>query len=143
MANLTVRRLDDAIRDELRLRAARNGRSVEDEVRVILREASLGRTLDAAAAPAAARPSVRNPASTQPHVTLIIGGGIAAYKALDLIRRLKERHIRVRCVLTRAAQQFVTPLAATRCPASAFTPTCSIPTASSTPAISAWRAIAT
>jgi phosphopantothenoylcysteine decarboxylase/phosphopantothenate--cysteine ligase len=112
MANLTVRRLDDAIRDELRLRAARNGRSVEDEVRVILREASLGRTLDAAAAPAAARPSVRNPASTQPHVTLIIGGGIAAYKALDLIRRLKERHIRVRCVLTKAAQQFVTQLAA-------------------------------
>jgi phosphopantothenoylcysteine decarboxylase/phosphopantothenate--cysteine ligase len=45
-------------------------------------------------------------------VTLIIGGGIAAYKALDLIRRLKERHIHVRCVLTKAAQQFVTPLAA-------------------------------
>lgn len=112
MASLTVRRLDDAIRDELRLRAARNGRSVEDEVRVILREASLGRTLSAAAAPATARPSVRNPASTQPHVTLIIGGGIAAYKALDLIRRLKERHIHVRCVLTQAAQQFVTQLAA-------------------------------
>src|SRR3954449_13288927 len=127
MANLTVRRLDDAICDELRLRAARNGRSVEDEVRVILREASLGRTLDAAAAPAAARPSVRNPASTQPHVTLIIGGGIAAYKALDLIRRLKERHIRVRCVLTKAAQQFVTPLAASalsneRCYTDLFNP---------------------
>jgi phosphopantothenoylcysteine decarboxylase/phosphopantothenate--cysteine ligase len=45
-------------------------------------------------------------------VTLIIGGGIAAYKALDLIRRLKERRIHVRCVLTKAAQQFVTPLAA-------------------------------
>ena len=45
-------------------------------------------------------------------MTLIIGGGIAAYKALDLIRRLKERHIRIRCVLTRAAQQFVTPLTA-------------------------------
>ncbi|WP_369294389.1 flavoprotein, partial [Escherichia coli] len=42
-------------------------------------------------------------------MTLIIGGGIAAYKALDLIRRLKERHIQVRCVLTKAAQQFVTP----------------------------------
>ena len=38
MANLTIRKLDDAIRDELRLRAARNGRSVEDEVRVILRD---------------------------------------------------------------------------------------------------------
>ena len=47
-----------------------------------------------------------------PRVTLIIGGGIAAYKALDLIRRLKERHIQVRCVLTRAAQHFVTPLTA-------------------------------
>jgi phosphopantothenoylcysteine decarboxylase/phosphopantothenate--cysteine ligase len=45
-------------------------------------------------------------------VTLIIGGGIAAYKSLDLIRRLKERRIEVRCVLTRAAQQFVTALAA-------------------------------
>ena len=48
----------------------------------------------------------------QASVTLIIGGGIAAYKALDLIRRLKERHIDVRCVLTKAAQQFVTPLSA-------------------------------
>jgi phosphopantothenoylcysteine decarboxylase/phosphopantothenate--cysteine ligase len=45
-------------------------------------------------------------------VTLIIGGGIAAYKALDLIRRLKDRGIHVRCVMTRAAQQFVTPLTA-------------------------------
>ncbi|HAP13956.1 MAG TPA: bifunctional phosphopantothenoylcysteine decarboxylase/phosphopantothenate synthase, partial [Afipia sp.] len=42
----------------------------------------------------------------------IFGGGIAAYKALDLIRRLKERGIHVRCVMTRAAQQFVTPLTA-------------------------------
>ena len=48
----------------------------------------------------------------QASVTLIIGGGIAAFKSLDLIRRLKERHIDVRCVLTKAAQQFVTPLAA-------------------------------
>src|SRR4029077_17059660 len=54
----------------------------------------------------------RADAPGQPRVTLIIGGGIAAYKALDLIRRLKERHIRVRCVLTKAATQFVTPLAA-------------------------------
>jgi hypothetical protein len=43
-------------------------------------------------------------------VVLIIGGGIAAYKSLDLIRRLKERSISVRTVLTRAAEQFVTPL---------------------------------
>jgi phosphopantothenoylcysteine decarboxylase / phosphopantothenate---cysteine ligase len=45
-------------------------------------------------------------------ILLVIGGGIAAYKALDLIRRLKERGAAVRCVLTKAAQEFVTPLAA-------------------------------
>jgi len=43
-------------------------------------------------------------------VLLIIGGGIAAYKALDLIRRIKERGGRVRVILTQAAQEFVTPL---------------------------------
>jgi len=45
-------------------------------------------------------------------ILLIIGGGIAAYKSLDLIRRLRERHMAVRCILTAAAQEFVTPLAA-------------------------------
>ena len=45
-------------------------------------------------------------------ILLVIGGGIAAYKALDLIRRLKERGAAVRCILTKAAQEFVTPLAA-------------------------------
>src|ERR1700721_1732568 len=119
MASLTIRKLDDAIRDELRLRAARNGRSVEDEVRVILRDASQQTSLPAAGPSqatyegAVAHPRAgREAAGDLPRVTLIIGGGIAAYKALDLIRRLKERHLRVRCVLTRAAQQFVTPLAA-------------------------------
>ncbi|MGU3495665.1 bifunctional phosphopantothenoylcysteine decarboxylase/phosphopantothenate--cysteine ligase CoaBC [Xanthobacteraceae bacterium A53D] len=43
-------------------------------------------------------------------ILLIIGGGIAAYKCLDLIRRLKERGASVRAILTSAAQQFVTPL---------------------------------
>ncbi|MBL8531886.1 MAG: bifunctional phosphopantothenoylcysteine decarboxylase/phosphopantothenate--cysteine ligase CoaBC [Hyphomonadaceae bacterium] len=45
-------------------------------------------------------------------VLLIIGGGIAAYKSLDLIRRLKERGVSVRVVMTAAAQRFATPLAA-------------------------------
>jgi phosphopantothenoylcysteine decarboxylase / phosphopantothenate---cysteine ligase len=45
-------------------------------------------------------------------ILLIISGGIAAYKALDLIRRLKERGARVRCILTAGAQQFITPLSA-------------------------------
>jgi phosphopantothenoylcysteine decarboxylase / phosphopantothenate---cysteine ligase len=46
-----------------------------------------------------------------PHrIVLIIGGGIAAYKCLDLIRRLRERGYAVRAVMTKAATQFVTPL---------------------------------
>src|SRR5271165_1678866 len=45
-------------------------------------------------------------------ILLIIGGGIAAYKCLDLIRRLKERGAKIRCILTAAAQHFVTPLSA-------------------------------
>lgn len=45
-------------------------------------------------------------------VLLIIGGGIAAYKSLDLIRRLKDAGVSVRVVMTEAAQRFVTPLAA-------------------------------
>src|SRR4051794_29239601 len=116
MASLTIRKLDDAIKAELRLRAARNGRSLEDEVRVILRGASQNRP-----GFAATRSQAASVAQDEPHrvvsaeklrVTLIIGGGIAAYKALDLIRRLKDRGFSVRCVLTNAAQKFVTPLAA-------------------------------
>jgi phosphopantothenoylcysteine decarboxylase/phosphopantothenate--cysteine ligase len=45
-------------------------------------------------------------------ILLVIGGGIAAYKSLDLIRRLRDENITVRVVLTQAAQQFITPLAA-------------------------------
>jgi phosphopantothenoylcysteine decarboxylase/phosphopantothenate--cysteine ligase len=45
-------------------------------------------------------------------ILLVIGGGIAAYKSLELIRRLRERGAEVRCILTDGAQRFVTPLAA-------------------------------
>jgi phosphopantothenoylcysteine decarboxylase/phosphopantothenate--cysteine ligase len=43
-------------------------------------------------------------------ILLIIGGGIAAYKSLDLVRRLRERGAAVRVVMTPAAQEFITPL---------------------------------
>jgi phosphopantothenoylcysteine decarboxylase / phosphopantothenate---cysteine ligase len=46
----------------------------------------------------------------QQRILLLIGGGIAAYKCLDLIRRLREQGASVRAVMTRAATQFVTPL---------------------------------
>ena len=43
-------------------------------------------------------------------VLLIIGGGIAAYKSLELIRRLKEQGVAVRAILTKAGAEFITPL---------------------------------
>jgi phosphopantothenoylcysteine decarboxylase / phosphopantothenate---cysteine ligase len=118
MASLTVRQLEDRLKQLLRLRAARHGRSMEDEVRVILRQAAeeTGREaldlIDPPNPPAA--PSVRPARAAtveQKRVLLIIGGGIAAYKSLDLIRRLQDRGTRVRCILTAAAAHFVTRLA--------------------------------
>jgi len=112
MASITIRQLDDRLKQRLRLRAAKNGRSMEDEVRTILRDAA-----ELAGIPAEVQHAQRVTARDQPptpdrRILLIIGGGIAAYKSLDLIRRLRERGAAVRCVLTRAAQEFVTPLAA-------------------------------
>ena len=43
-------------------------------------------------------------------ILLIVAGGIAAFKALELIRRLRERGAAVRCILTEAGTRFVTPL---------------------------------
>jgi phosphopantothenoylcysteine decarboxylase/phosphopantothenate--cysteine ligase len=120
MASITIRRLDERLKALLRLRAAQNGRSMEDEARTILRHAASGsppaavRVTPAAArralAPAQAQLVETGPAAR--HVLLIIGGGIAAYKSLDLIRRLKERGLAVRCILTAAAKEFITPLSA-------------------------------
>ena len=45
-----------------------------------------------------------------PRILFIIGGGIAAYKAIELVRLLRKSGHVVRCVLTRAGEQFVTPL---------------------------------
>jgi phosphopantothenoylcysteine decarboxylase/phosphopantothenate--cysteine ligase len=112
MASITIRGLDDDLKRRLRLRAARNGRSMEDEARTILRGVDridpprvLHRPAERTAPRHDAEPAARR-------ILLIIGGGIAAYKSLDLIRRLRERDATVRCVLTAAAQKFVTPLAA-------------------------------
>jgi phosphopantothenoylcysteine decarboxylase / phosphopantothenate---cysteine ligase len=126
MASITIRQLDDDLKRRLRLRAARNGRSMEDEARTILRDAASraddkGEARDGARQPAAPRGRVAADAPARAEesvragtkrVLLIIGGGIAAYKALDLIRRLKERSLAVRCILTKAAQEFITPLSA-------------------------------
>ena len=113
MASITIRQLDEATKKRLRLRAAKNGRSMEDEARTLLRDAAEGDAAPAERRSAQPRKGARRDiAPDAPRVLLIIGGGIAAYKSLDLIRRLKERKIHVRCVLTKAAQEFVTPLSA-------------------------------
>ena len=117
MASLTVRQLDDKLKRLLRLRAARHGRSMEDEIRIILRDAAdeTGREALDLINPPNPQPPAERPRRAVPQVKrvlLIIGGGIAAYKSLDLIRRLSERQLAVRCILTKAAEQFVTPLAA-------------------------------
>jgi phosphopantothenoylcysteine decarboxylase/phosphopantothenate--cysteine ligase len=115
LASLTVRQLDDKLKTQLRLRAAKHGRSMEDEIRVILRAAAqdAGREILHRFEPPTQpiRNKLHAAAVDGPRVLLIIGGGIAAYKSLDLIRRLQERGVHLRCILTAAAQHFVTPLA--------------------------------
>ena len=110
MGSLTVRNIGEDVKKRLRLRAAARGRSMEEEVRHLLAEG--GADTPATAGPSAAAKGAKRPAPdiAARQVLLIISGGIAAYKSLDLIRRLRERGIAVRVVMTRAAQEFVTPL---------------------------------
>ena len=53
---------------------------------------------------------MNNEQRTAPRVILIIGGGIAAYKSLDLVRHLMRAGMVVDCVMTQGAEKFVTPL---------------------------------
>ncbi|QYM74455.1 bifunctional phosphopantothenoylcysteine decarboxylase/phosphopantothenate--cysteine ligase CoaBC [Pseudochrobactrum sp. Wa41.01b-1] len=104
MASITIRNLDEDVKEALRRQAAANGRSMEEEVRVLLSgETQVPAPLAPASDPVAQSLSGKR-------ILLIIGGGIAAYKVLDLIRRLKERGAQVRPVMTQAAQAFITPL---------------------------------
>ena len=43
-------------------------------------------------------------------ILMIIGGGIAAYKSLDLIRILKKKNVEIKTILTKSGKEFVTPL---------------------------------
>ena len=129
MASVTIRQIDERTKQKLRERAARNGVSMERELRSILRNAA--RAEDGATVPAnvaGSRPREAGPGTPAPRVPagppdaamagflggkqilLIIGGGIAAYKCHDLIRRLRERGLGVRAVMTDAAQSFITPM---------------------------------
>ena len=46
-------------------------------------------------------------------ILIIIGGGIAAYKSLDLIRLLRKENVEVKTILTKSGKEFVTPLSLT------------------------------
>ena len=112
MASITVRNLDEATKQALRERAARNGRSMEEEARLALGQTAMaGGTELATGSPTASAGVAEGLPLAGKHVLVIIAGGIAAYKSLELIRRLRERGASVRCVMTKAATQFVTPMA--------------------------------
>ena len=116
MPSITIRNLDEKTKQALRERAAKNGNSMEEEARLLLGlvdKPSTPRPASAAPTPPlrqAQGESFHGFDLTDKRMLLIIGGGIAAYKCLDLIRRLRERGASVRPVMTKAAQEFVTPL---------------------------------
>lgn len=135
MASITIRNLDEKAKQALRERAARNGRSMEEEARLLLTGApstprATPRGRGAGNLPDAVNASIpvvqQEGSDSLPkqddgksfsgfpaagkRILLVITGGIAAYKALELIRRLRERGVHVRPVMTNGAQQFITPL---------------------------------
>jgi phosphopantothenoylcysteine decarboxylase/phosphopantothenate--cysteine ligase len=133
MGALTVRNIDDSTKLELRKRAAARGVSMEQHLRDLIADTvsvpaerrviavedilALGVKPESEFDQKAASDELwsyiedeaRMPLSGK-RILLIIGGGIAAYKCLDLIRRLRERGASVRCVMTAAAKEFITPL---------------------------------
>ncbi|MCR9137246.1 MAG: bifunctional phosphopantothenoylcysteine decarboxylase/phosphopantothenate--cysteine ligase CoaBC [Alphaproteobacteria bacterium] len=109
MASITIRNLDEQTKQLLREQAARHGRSMEEEVRHMLRDATTPPSVSADDPPP--QPAEAGGSLSGKRILLVITGGIAAYKSLDLIRRLRERGAAVRPVMTEAAKQFVSPLA--------------------------------
>ncbi|MCB1428675.1 MAG: bifunctional phosphopantothenoylcysteine decarboxylase/phosphopantothenate--cysteine ligase CoaBC [Nitratireductor sp.] len=129
MASITIRNLDEAAKQALRERAARNGRSMEEEARILLGvmtgrdgEGPGAGQLQSGSGSGAVIPaghvstngaiSWRHGALAGKTILLVITGGIASYKALDLIRRLRERGAVTKVIMTRGASQFITPLSA-------------------------------
>ncbi|MCZ2327961.1 bifunctional phosphopantothenoylcysteine decarboxylase/phosphopantothenate--cysteine ligase CoaBC [Bartonella sp. F02] len=106
MASITIRNLSSEAKEFLRVRAAKNGVSMEEEARRLLSNPTVSYTPSLQATP------LNMQSLKSKSILLIIGGGISAYKTLDLIRRLQERGARLNIIMTQAAQKFITPLAA-------------------------------
>ncbi|WP_455482009.1 bifunctional phosphopantothenoylcysteine decarboxylase/phosphopantothenate--cysteine ligase CoaBC [Bartonella sp. B35(2025)] len=106
MASITIRNLSLEAKESLRVRAAQNGISMEEEARRLLSNLATP-AIQSSQASSAELQSLQSKS-----ILLIIGGGIAAYKSLELIRRLQERGAHLNIIMTQAAQKFITPLAA-------------------------------
>ncbi|WP_455477070.1 bifunctional phosphopantothenoylcysteine decarboxylase/phosphopantothenate--cysteine ligase CoaBC [Bartonella sp. B41] len=106
MASITIRNLLPETKEALRLRAAQNNTSMEEEARRLL-----GNPI-ALSIPPSQVSAIEMQSLQSKSLLLIIGGSIAAYKSLDLIRRLKERGAHLNIIMTKSAQKFITPLAA-------------------------------
>ncbi|AQX28630.1 MULTISPECIES: bifunctional phosphopantothenoylcysteine decarboxylase/phosphopantothenate--cysteine ligase CoaBC [unclassified Bartonella] len=107
MANITLRNVSLEVQEFLRIRAAQKGISVEEETIHLLNNLAEKSIISPLQANTIEKKSLKSKS-----ILLIIGGSIAAYKTLDLIRRLKERGAHLNIVMTTAAQKFITPLAA-------------------------------
>ncbi|MCZ2203484.1 bifunctional phosphopantothenoylcysteine decarboxylase/phosphopantothenate--cysteine ligase CoaBC [Bartonella sp. A05] len=107
MASITIRNLSSEVKESLRMRAAKNGISMEEEAHRLLSNPTVPSSIPVFQASTVEMQSLQSKS-----ILLIIGGGIAAYKSLDLIRRLQERGARLNVIMTKAAQKFITPLAA-------------------------------
>ncbi len=139
MASITIRNLNGKTKKWLRVRAAQNGRSMEEEARLLFDQLQADENSNIAT-PAESGPPISN-ASLQiepvsmtgqtdevaerlrgsiagtgseilagKQVLLVITGGIAAYKCLEFIRRLRDRGASIKTVLTKSAAEFITPL---------------------------------
>lgn len=112
MASLTVRNLDPQTKQQLREQAARNGRSMEEEVRLLLAD-GIDQVRKNTIQPHSNQPQTQSPVpatSGSKHILLVITGGIAAYKALELIRLMKKAGHQVTTVMSAAAREFITDL---------------------------------
>ncbi|WP_370931340.1 bifunctional phosphopantothenoylcysteine decarboxylase/phosphopantothenate--cysteine ligase CoaBC [Bartonella sp. DGB1] len=105
MHNITIRRLPSHIKQQLQDHAAKNQRSMEEEARL-----RLAQPVNAIDIPTSNDIYQDYSHLTNKKILLIIGGGIAAYKALELIRRLRDKGCEVKVILTASAKEFVTPI---------------------------------